>query len=87
MPLGSTVAVPEAVQLNKGGVRVCVDPSEKVPVAVSCTLVPLAIEGFTGLIVIDWRIAAVTVRLVEPVIVACAALMVVLPTLLAVASP
>jgi hypothetical protein len=47
-------------------VKSSVVPSEKTPVAVSCTLVPLAIEGFGGVIVIDARVAAVTVTVVDP---------------------
>ena len=31
-------------------------PSEKTPVAVSCRLVPLAIDGFTGVIVTDFKV-------------------------------
>lgn len=42
-------------------VRFCVLPSLKVPVAVNCTLVPLATDVFGELIVIDCRVAAVTV--------------------------
>jgi hypothetical protein len=48
-------------------VKSSVVPSEKTPVAASCTLVPLAIEGFGGVIVIDARVAAVTVTVVDPV--------------------
>ena len=42
-------------------VRFCVLPSLNVPVAVNCTLVPLAIEELLALIVIDCSVAAVTV--------------------------
>ena len=41
-------------------VRFCVLPSLNVPVAVNCTLVPLAIEELMALTVIDCRVAAVT---------------------------
>ena len=34
-PVGSTVAEPEEVQLNEGALRICVVPSENVPVAIS----------------------------------------------------
>ncbi len=47
-------------------VRSCVLPSVKVPVAVNCSIVPGAIEGFAGLIEIDTRVALVTVRIEEP---------------------
>ena len=43
-------------------VRFCVVPSLNAPVAVNCTLVPLAMDVVGELIVIDWRTAAVTVR-------------------------
>ena len=41
--------------------------SEKVPVAVNCWVRPLAIAGLAGVTAIDCRVAAVTVRTVEPV--------------------
>jgi hypothetical protein len=47
-------------------VRFSVLRSEKTQVAVSCREVPLAIEGFGGVIVIDVSVAAVTVRVVDP---------------------
>jgi hypothetical protein len=37
-----------------------------VPVAVSCTVVPLGIEGFGGVIAIDISVAAVIVTVVDP---------------------
>jgi hypothetical protein len=43
-------------------VRSCVLPSEKTPVAVSCKLVPFGIEGLGGVIWIELRTAAVTVK-------------------------
>jgi hypothetical protein len=48
-------------------VRSSVVKSEKFPVAVSCTVVPLASEGFTGVITIEVRTAGVTVTMVDPV--------------------
>jgi hypothetical protein len=45
-------------------VRFWVVPSEKSPVAMSCSLVPLAIEEFGGVIVIAVNTADVTVRVV-----------------------
>ena len=46
-------------------VRTCVLPSLKVPVAVNCCVVPLAIDGFAGVTTIDDS-TAVTVNVVEP---------------------
>ena len=86
-PVGSTVAGPVEVQLNKGAARGCMLPSENVPVAVSCTLVPLAMDGFGGVTVIDVRTAAVTVTVVEPVTPACVAVTVPLPSLAPVTKP
>ena len=47
-------------------VRSWVVPSEKIPFAVNCSLVPLAIEEFGGVIVIEVSTAAVTVTVVVP---------------------
>ena len=55
----------EEVQVTKA-VRFWVVPSEKFPVAISCSLVPLAIEELGGVIVIEVRTADVTVRVVVP---------------------
>jgi len=58
-------------------VRSCVLPSPNVPVALYCTVVPLAIEEFVVLIVIDCNVAAVTVSDTEfDVIPPCVAVMV-----------
>jgi len=43
-----------------------VELSEKVPVAVNCCVVPLAIEGLAGVTAIDTSVADVTVKIVEP---------------------
>ena len=69
-PVESIVArvMSEEVQLSRGDERTCVLPSEKVPVAVSCGVVPLATEELGGVIVIDLSVAAVTVTWVLPVI-------------------
>jgi hypothetical protein len=48
-------------------VKFCVELSEKVPVAVNCSVAPLPIEGFAGVTAIDTSVAAVTVRVVDPV--------------------
>lgn len=42
-------------------------PSEKVPVAVNCFVVPLAIDGFVGATAIETRLAVPTVNVVLPV--------------------
>src|SRR5206468_3033742 len=48
-------------------VRLWVLPSEYVPVAANCCVVPLAIDGFAGVTAIDTNAAGPTVRLVLPV--------------------
>lgn len=69
-------------------VSVCVVPSLKVPVAVNWSVVPLAIDDFGAVIVIDCSTAAVTVRvMVLELTPACEALTFVDPTPVAVASP
>jgi hypothetical protein len=68
-------------------VKSCVVPSEKVPVAVSCTVVSLASEGFTGVITIEARTAGVTVTVVDPETPALVAVMVAVPTLIVVTEP
>jgi hypothetical protein len=47
-------------------VKFCVELSEKVPVAVNCSVLPFAIEGFAGVTATDTSVADVTVRVVEP---------------------
>jgi hypothetical protein len=66
-PLGLTVARVRSaeVQLTEC-VRSWVLPSEKVPVAVSCREVPLAMEGPAGVTAIDVRTAGVTFTGVAP---------------------
>jgi hypothetical protein len=44
-----------------------VELSEKVPVAVNCSVLPFAIEGFAGVTATDTSVAEVTVRVVDPV--------------------
>ena len=68
-------------------VRFCVLLSVKVPVAVNCCVRPLAIDGFAGVTAIDTNVAAVTVRTVDPTIAPDVALIVLVPTAAAVASP
>jgi hypothetical protein len=50
-------------------VRSSVVKSEKVPVAVSCTVVPLASEGFGGVIAIEVRTAGVLGRILCPIVI------------------
>ena len=68
-PIAAPVARPAALILTVAGldeaqvavfVKFCVLPSLKVPVAVNCTVVPLAIEEFVAVMVIDCSVAAVT---------------------------
>jgi hypothetical protein len=47
-------------------VRFCVLPSEYVPVAVNCCVLPLVIDAFAGVTAIDTSVAAVTVSVVLP---------------------
>jgi hypothetical protein len=54
---------------------------------VNCCVVPLAIDGFAGVTAIDCRVAAVTVRVVEPLITSDVALIVEVPTPAPVARP
>jgi hypothetical protein len=68
-------------------VRFCVVPSLNVPVAVNCCVAPLVIDGFAGVTAIDCSVAAVTVRVVDPLIPPDVALIVEVPTPAPVASP
>ena len=53
----------------------------------NCCVVPLAMEGVAGVTAMDTRVAAVTVRLVAPVMLPRVALMVVVPALTPEARP
>ena len=68
-------------------VRFWVLPSEKLPVAVNCCVVPLAIEGAAGVTAIDWSVTAVTVTVVEPATLPLVAVTVADPGATAVISP
>jgi hypothetical protein len=68
-------------------VKFSVELSENVPVAVNCSFVPFAIEGFAGVTAIDTSVAAVTVRVVEPVMPPETALIVLVPAATPVANP
>jgi hypothetical protein len=61
------VATPAAEELHVAVLpRFCVLPSLYVPVAVNCCVLPLVIDGFTGVTAIDASVAAVTVSVVLP---------------------
>lgn len=60
----ATEAVPDAQFATD--VRINVELSEYVPVAMNCCVVPFAIEGFKGVTAIDVSVGAVTVSVVEP---------------------
>ena len=62
-PPGATVAEGEEDAHVTEPVRFCVLPSLNVPVAVSCSVVPLAIEEFGALIVMDCSVTAPAVTL------------------------
>jgi hypothetical protein len=68
-------------------VRFCVEPSEYVPVAVNCRVVPLTMLGLIGSTVRDMSVAAVTVRVVDPEILPDAAVIAVDPAVTDVANP
>ena len=55
-------------------------PSEKIPVAVSCRVVPLAIEGFGGRITMEVNTAGVTVTVTAPDTPAWVAVILAVPT-------
>ena len=63
------------------------EPSDNVPVAVNCSVVPFAIEGFAGVTAIDTSVAAVTVRVVEPLMPPDVASILLVPAATAVANP
>ena len=88
MPAAFTVAidvVPE-VQVTDA-LMSCVDPSEYVPVAVSCLVAALGIDGLAGVMEIAVSVAAVTVSVVLPEIVPDVAVMVEVPIATPVARP
>jgi hypothetical protein len=68
-------------------VRSCVVLPEKVPVALNCWVVPIAMLGFVGLIVSDTSVAPVTVRVVVPERPPDTAVIVVTPAATGVALP
>lgn len=68
-------------------VKFWVVPSEYVPVAVNCLVVPLTIEGLAGVIAIEARVAGVTVSVADFDTLPAVAVIVVVPTATEVASP
>jgi hypothetical protein len=68
-------------------VRFCVVPSEYVPVAVNCRVVPSTMLGFAGVIAMDTSVAAVTVSVVDPDVPPNVAVIVVVPADADVARP
>jgi hypothetical protein len=68
-------------------VRFCVVPSEYVPVAVNCLVVPFALVGLDGLIEMDASVAGVTVRALDADLLPKAAVIVAEPAATAVVSP
>lgn len=68
-------------------VMFCWLPSVNVPVAVNCCVVPSGIVGIAGVTAIDTTTAAVTVSVVEPLIVPDVAVTLVLPRATLLASP
>ncbi len=63
MPLASIVAVAVVPLAQVAAGSATVLPSVKFPVAVKSTVAPRPMAGFAGLIVIDCRVGAVTVRI------------------------
>ena len=62
-----TVATPGVSELQVAlEVTSCVEWSENVPVAVNCSVVPLAMLGLDGVTAIDTTTADVTVSFVDP---------------------
>lgn len=86
--LAPTLATPVLEEVHVAcDVRSCVLPSEKVPIAENCSLVPAAIVTLPGWIAKEARSAALTVAVTLPLIEPEAAVIVVVPRLRAVARP
>jgi hypothetical protein len=63
-PVGSTVATAPDVDDQVTDGNACVLPSSKLPTALNCSVVPIAIDGFAGFTEIEIRCAATTVNTV-----------------------
>ena len=81
----ATVALDELHRTE--AVRSCVLVSLKVPVAVNCLLVPIAMVEFAGVTASDTNVAVLTVKVAVPVTEPEVALIVVVPVPTAVARP
>jgi hypothetical protein len=87
-PLGVIAATPGADELHAAVlVRFCALPSLYVPVAANCCVFPAAIEAFPGVTAIDTSTGAVTVSVVELVILVMVALRLEVPAVTPVARP
>jgi hypothetical protein len=95
-PVVRAVASPVAEMVATDGVaddhvteavRFCVLPSLKVPVAANCWVAFLVSVAFAGVTAMDFRVAAETVRDIEPAMVPEVAVMVLLPADFAVTTP
>src|SRR5438045_3484147 len=87
-PLGTTARMLEFDELQATcSVMSCVVLSVNVPVATNCCVVPLANVGVAGVTAMDTSVAAVTVKVVVPLIPPDVALIVVEPVLTLAASP
>lgn len=83
-----TTATAELEELQvTNAVMSCVLLSEYAPVAVKGFVVPSAMLGLLGVIVIDTSVAAVTVNAVDPVILPSVAVMLLLPAVTMLAHP
>ena len=78
--------VSEELQVTKL-VKICVELSVYVPVALNCWFVPLAMLGFAGVTLIETSVAGVTVNPVEPDTLPVAAVMMTDPALTPIARP
>jgi hypothetical protein len=96
LPVAIPCNTPDAVTLATAGfelaklavaVMFCVVPSLKVPVAVICSVCPVATERVDGESVIETRFAEVTVRVAFPETLDDEAVIVQVPALTAVAIP
>ena len=82
------VATPVLAELQvAAAVRSCVVLSEKVPVAVNCLAVPLAILGLVGVIAIDTSVAGVIVIVAVLAMLSSEALIIAEPTFSPVTRP
>lgn len=86
-PVEFTAATAPELELHVTDGNGCVLPSSKLPTALNCTPVPSAIVGSDGLIAIEIRCAATTVKTVVSLTEPTVAVMVVEPDARVAASP